>query len=82
MLRIKRLLSFRPKSKKSSQPDNFLEYRVMYQSDEGSGVTYGKTLDLLTSAMSLFRIQNRYLIEGFDGLMWFQLEKSQDYDIN
>ena len=61
---------------------NFLEYRVRYRNAEESGVAYGRTREGLLGAMKLFRITGRYLMEGFDGLLWIQLEKSQDYDIN
>lgn len=61
---------------------NYLEYRVRYRNDEWSGVMYGKTFDQLISAMQAFKINDRYLTEGFDGLLWCQIQKSQDYDIN
>lgn len=61
---------------------NFLEYRVRYRNAEESGVAYGLTLNGLRKSMNLFKITGKYLMEGFDGLLWIQLEKSQDYDIN
>ena len=55
---------------------------MRYRNAEESGVAYGRTREGLLGAMKLFRITGRYLMEGFDGLLWIQLEKSQDYDIN
>jgi hypothetical protein len=32
--------------------------------------------------MAFYNIVSRYMIEGFDGVLWQQIEKTEDYDLN
>lgn len=60
----------------------YIEYRVQYKGLSGNGITYGRTFDQIQRAMALFKITGQYIMEGFNGLAWIQIEKTRDYDIN
>ena len=63
---------------------DFIEYRVRYREVKGyaHGVTFSPTIDRARDLMKIDNIVNRYLIEGFDGINWHQIEKTDDYDLN
>jgi hypothetical protein len=62
----------------------FIEYRAQYREFKGfsNGVTFSPSLNALRDIMAVYKIVNRYVIEGFDGIMWHQIEKTKDYDPN
>lgn len=62
----------------------FIEYRAQYREVRGHshGITFSPSLSQIKKAMSFYNIKNRYMIEGFDGILWHQIEKTKDYDLN
>jgi hypothetical protein len=62
----------------------FIEYRAQYREVRGHshGIAFSPSLDRIKEVMAFYNIVSRYMIEGFDGVLWQQIEKTKDYDLN
>jgi hypothetical protein len=62
----------------------FIEYRAQYREEVcySNGVGFSPSLNQLKRTMQFYNIVSHYIIEGFDGIMWHQIEKTKDYDLN
>lgn len=56
--------------------NNFTEYRVVYRikNTNENGVAFAKTLKQLKSSIILFKVDQDYRIEGFDGTVWHTIK--------